>query len=536
MGEGLGISKTRELKAQIEKLKYARKYKEAAEICSEALKSDPTNSEFFIALGDLYLDWHLDIYEPKQYIDEAITNYQRALEIDLDSPIIHYKIALVLFHKGELDKAINHLGLSIDYNDKIAESHYLMAKCLAKKDRFLEALPHLEKSIQYARLSNARAYFLLHVLVKFRYSQTFKQNIKSLYYLLMTFISLPFDKYAQKAIYGKLMHLKFLPMSLKGLYLEKTQRYYEAIELYSKNIEYAPGFLPLYLSLGDVYRTIGKVSDAINEYRMALWIDPLSVVAYKSLCATYEEMGDYDNAIKLYEQLIEMHPNDAVYYSNLANILYLKGDLKGAVSCYHTAITLNPNKNWTSVIAQTLGFVLQESKENYDAAISAYHSASLLNPNDIDIYINLGSAFYEKGDFANALSAYRAALEIDPNNARVHCNLGYLLWGKGMIEDSIKEYDIAIKLDPTYDIAYNNLGVIYLDDLGRIQKAVEAFENAVRYNPNYALAYYNLGRAAAIKGDNIEAARLFQIALDLNAFTNELDENEIKSRIDNLFR
>jgi tetratricopeptide (TPR) repeat protein len=237
----------------------------------------------------------------------------------------------------------------------------------------------------------------------------------------------------------------------------------------------------------------------------------------------------------MYRKLLEIYPKDAVLYSNLANILYLKGEIKDAISCYHTAITLNPNNSWTSVIAQTLGYVFQEAKENYDAAISSYQSASLLNPKDIDIYISLGSAFYDKKDYDNALSVYRTALEIEPNNAKIHCNLGYLLWGKGMIEESLKEYQLSIKYDPTYDIAYNNMGVIYLDDLGKLNDAAACFEKAISNNPNYALAYYNLGRTIAMKGDKIEAARLFQVALDLNSVTNEMDSADIKDKINELF-
>ena len=99
----------------------------------------------------------------------------------------------------------------------------------------------------------------------------------------------------------------------------------------------------------------------------------------------------------------------------------------------------------------------------------------------------------------------------------------------------MKEYELAIKYDPSYDIAYNNLGVIYLDDVGKIQNAIELFEQAIGYNPNYALAYYNLARSVAIKGDKIEAAKLYQIAMDLNNVTNELDPEEIKEKIQNLF-
>lgn len=77
--------------------------------------------------------------------------------------------------------------------------------------------------------------------------------------------------------------------------------------------------------------------------------------------------------------------------------------------------------------------------------------------------------------------------------------------------------------------------MIYLDEFGRIQNAIDLFEKAVEYNPNYALAYYNLARSVAIKGDKIEAAKLYQVAMDLNNVTNELDPQEIKEKIQDLF-
>ncbi|MDD3014264.1 MAG: tetratricopeptide repeat protein [Candidatus Gastranaerophilales bacterium] len=524
------------IKARIDKMHKGGHIKKAVELCQSALKNDPTNADLHISLGDLYLEWHHDIYQSKQYLDEAITEYQRALETHLDSSIIHYKIGLALYYKGELDKAAGHFNLCIEYDSKMADGYFMLARTFAKKERFSESFPNIAKALKYGGVKTSRPHYLLYLLLNSREDRkNIKQKIRANWHLFLAVLTLPFDGNARKELSVKCSYIRFIPLFIKGYYLEKTKNYYKAIELYSQEIERAPGFLPLYILLGDVYRSMGKTSDAINEYRMALWLDPTNIMAYKSLCATYEEQGDYDNAIKMYEKLIEMHPNDAIYYSNLANILYLKGDLKSAISCYQTAITLNPNKNWTSIIAQTLGYVLQESKENYDAAISAYQSAFLLNPNDIDIYISLGSAFYDKGDYNNALAAYRVALESDPGNARIHCNLGYLLWGKGIIDESIKEYELAIKLDPNYDIAYNNLGVIYLDDLGQIQKSMELFQQAIDINSNYALAYYNMGRAMAIKGEKIEAARIFQVALNINSFTNELDNNEIKDRIDNLF-
>lgn len=528
-------SKTGNITNKIEKMQRDGKISKAIEICQSAIMQDPTNYELHVRLGDLYLEKHLDIYQPKQYIDEAINEYRIALESDLDSAEIHYKLGITLYHKGDFEKAQNHLNIAIEYDKNHYNAYLMLARILSKKNRITEAMIYLKKSMKLGRFKNSRAHYMLYKLMKSGSGKTFAKTLKAFWHLLLSIIKLPFDKAAQKESFIGLIKLKFLPVFLKGYYLEKTMRINEAVELYTQAVEEAPRYVSLYLWLGNAYRALGRVNDALNEYRMAIWLDPMNIVAHKLLCTLFEEQGDYDNAVEIYKKLIEMRPDDAIYHSNVANIFYLKGDVKTAVSHYQTAIALNPNQNWTSIIAQTLGYIFHESKENYDAAISAYQSATILNPTDIDIYLSLGSAYYDKGDHTNALNTYRLALEIDPNNARIHCNLGFLLWGKGMIEEAVKEYEKAIELDPNYDIAYNNLGVIYLDNLGYIQEAADNLTKAVQCNGRYALAHYNLGRALAIKGDNIEAARLLQIALDLNAHTNELDENEIKMKIRELF-
>ncbi len=520
---------------RINKMQRNGNISSAIEVCRSALKNDPTNPDLHIKLGDLYLENHLDIYQPKHFLDDAILEYQLALETNLSAPAIHYKLGCAYYHKGDLEKAANHFLITLEYDEKHADAHYMTASILAKKDRVTEAIGCLEKAIKYGGLKTSRAHYLLAKLMKLREGKTGQSPFDVYLNLMLAVLKLIFEREARKEIYKRLSYLKFFPVFVQAYYFEKTRNVYQAIDIYTEAIEKAPGFLLLYLQLGNAYKLAGRFDDAINEYKMAIWLDPTNVVAYKLMCALYEEHGDYDNAIQIYAKLMEINPNYAIYYSNLANIYYLKGDLKSAISYYQTAISLNPNKNWTSIIAQTLGYIFHESKENFDAAISAYQSASLLNPHDIDIYISLGSAFYDKGDYSNALATYRMALEIAPNNARIHCNLGFLLWGRGMIKEAVEEYKKAIMLDPYYDIAYNNLGVIYLDDLGYIQEATENLRKAIENNTQYALAHYNLGRAVAVKGDKVEAARLFQVAMDLNSHTNEMDQKEIKMKIHELF-
>lgn len=529
------MSITKQLENKINKEYKTGNVKSAIELCQIGLQDDPTNADLHVRLGDLYMAWHLDIYNSCQYIDEAITEYQRALESYIDSAEIYFKIGQAHYFKGDLDKAINYLDMSISKNEKLGKAYYLLAETYTKKARFLEASMNAKKAIKVMPFKNSCAHFLLSNLYNVSSARSFKNSILSKFEFLLSVLTLPFDKAAIQNVFKTISYAKFLPVLAKGAYLVQLNRPSEALEVYTEALEKAPGFIPLYCVLGDIYRSLGQFEDAITEYKMAIWLDSLNIVAYKHLCQAYEEQGDYDSAVEIYEKLIQIMPNMPDVHSNLANILYVKGDIDGAISHFQTAVTLNPRKQWTSIVNQTLGFVYQESKQDLDAAISSYQSAYLQTPNDIDIYVNLGSAFYDKEDISNALQVYRNALDLDPENAKIHCNLGFLHWGKGDIDEALKEYELAIKYDENYDIAYNNMGVIYLDDLGRVKKAIDLFKKSVECNPNYALAHFNLARAISITGDKIEAAKLYQIAQDINKITNEIDPQDILDKINDLF-
>jgi len=517
--------------------KNKRKSKVYAQIerCKLDLQKDPTNPLLHIRMGDLYLKRHLDIFNAGQFIDDAITEYQLALESLLDSYEIYYKLGVAFYYKGDLDKAINYFTTSLEKKNDYYQAYYMLSETFVKKAHFTDAIDAAQAAIQCSKIGSSSAHYLLYKLYEASSFKNYKTKLNALWEKLQSIILIPFDKIARENIIQNASYLRFLPLFLHGFYAIQVKNYGLAVDIYKSAIEIAPGFAPLYCVLGDIYLSTGYFEDAITEYKMAIWLDPFNIAAYRHLCRAYEEQGDYNQAIDVYNKLIAMAPNIPDLYSNLANIYYIKGEFDLAISNYQTAITLNPNPSWTSIIAQTLGFVYQENKSDPDAAISAYQTAYVLTPEDIDIYVNLGSAFYDKEDYDNALQIYRQALEFQPHNAKIHCNLGFLYWGKGDTEEAMKSYELAIKYNDVYDIAYNNLGVIYLDDLGRVKKSIELFRKAVETNPNYALAHFNLARAISIIGDKVEAAKLYQMAQDINKITQEIDPKDIADKISELF-
>ena len=519
------------------KLGAVKKSKMYAQIesCKMDLQKDPSNPKLHTRLGDLYLKWHLDIYNAGQYIDDAITEYQLALESLIDSCEIYYKLGVAFYYKGDLDKALNYLTTALEKKNDYYDAYYMIAETFVKKAHFTDAIDAAIAATQCSKFGSSSAHYLLHKLYEASSFKDSRVKIKSMWERFVSFILIPFDKMAIRNIVKTIINLKFLGIFVRGFYAIQLKNYNFAVEIYKDAIEKAPGFAPLYCVLGVIYLSTGYFEDAITEYKMAIWLDSFNISAYRHLCRAYEEQGDYNQAIEVYQKLIAMAPNMPDLYSNLANIYYIKGEFDLAISHYQTAITLNPNRSWTSVIAQTMGFVYQENKSDPDAAISAYQTAYVLTPEDIDIYVNLGSAFYDKEDYENALAVYRKALELQPHNPKIHCNLGFLYWGKGDTEEAIKSYELAIKYNENYDIAYNNLGVIYLDDLGRVNKAIELFRKAVSSNPSYALAQFNLARSISIVGDKIEAAKLYQAAQEINKITQEIDPKDIADKISELF-
>ncbi len=525
----------KQINKQINKLTSSGNIAQAIEYCRNMLTQQPDAVNLHIRLGDLYMDRHLDVYQAKQYIDEAITEYQKAAEVLIDNGEIYHKIGVALYHKGELDKAVNYFNIAIEKKYNLAQNHYMIANCLKKKDRFQDALDHINLALKHSFLASSRIHYSKFRLLNSLFFQNSKKKIQSYFELLMSYLTLPFDKYALKTVKTKLKWIEIIPVLLKADAYFQQGNLDAAFDCYNDLTNKMPGYATLYVILGDMYRKAGKLEESVNEYKMALWLDSLSHGAYSGIVQAYEEMGDYDSAITYYQKYIQIHPQNAVLHSNIANLYFMKGDTDSAVEHYQSAITINPKADWTSIVAQTLGFVQQNVIRNTHCAIANYQIANALTPKEIDVYISLGSAFYDNEDYENALIVYRRALELEPNNSKIHCNLGYLYWGMGEIDEAIKEYKLSIKFDPSYDIAHNNLGVIYLDDLVQIQNAIDCFLEAIECNPNYALAYYNVGRCYALKNQNIEAAKFFQQAMDVNNITSEMDPEDIQERLNELF-
>ena len=188
----------------------------AIEKCQIELASDPTNADLHIKLGDLYIEWHLDIHQARQYVDEAITEYQRALETYINSAVLYHKIGMAFYYKNEIDKAINYFNLAVEKDSKYADSYYMLASCHTKKAHFADAMEFAQNAICANPLCSSRAHFLRYNLYRVMSLKGFKITLRKHFEFLMSVLTLPFDKKAIKSVCKVISYLQFLPMRIKG--------------------------------------------------------------------------------------------------------------------------------------------------------------------------------------------------------------------------------------------------------------------------------------------------------------------------------
>ena len=127
--------------------RFKNKMFDKIERCKLDLQKDPTNPKLHLRLADLYMQWHLDIFNAGQYIDDAITEYQIALESLIDSCEIYYKLGVAFYYKGELDKAFNYLTSALEKKNKYYQAYYMLAELFVKKAHFTDALDAVRDNI-----------------------------------------------------------------------------------------------------------------------------------------------------------------------------------------------------------------------------------------------------------------------------------------------------------------------------------------------------------------------------------------------------
>lgn len=281
-------------------------------------------------------------------------------------------------------------------------------------------------------------------------------------------------------------------------------------------INRAPGWPPLYYTLGLARYQSGRFDDAAQALDKALALNPDFGDARLWLGNTYllqskvggaDGNGDpskLDDSVAQLRRATEIDDSVAEYHSALAEALYQRRDLAEARAEMERAVRIDPSD---AKYQRSLGKVCDQLND-LDAAEAAYRTATKQDDKNADGFYGLGLALFKKQQDAEAADAFRAALKINPFLADAHEKLGQTLVRLGdqdesqaelkRAEDSraraktIDDMRRASAANPADADMANNLG-IELARQGDFDEAMQAFHRALAANPRMIDAQYQIG-------------------------------------------
>ncbi len=510
-------------------------------------------------------------------LNEAIEHYINAVKYDPTLPESYYRLASLMFEQGQIgiDTAIEQCKTAISLAPKNMNAHMYTGFFMKMAQDFKSAEAEFKSAIKMGKLQSARPRLILSqsILQKINaQSGNARDYVSFLYYFLSGTIMLAWDRPSIKMFYKNMSDdFSVFTYNTVGKFLEKIKLYPVAETLYKKAVNNTNHCDIFYDKMGDLALRNNELEMTVECYRRVLESNPMNrevliklatvlqtyfpdnidetVDCYEKLlefgidkAQIYYELGhlylkkeDKINSVSAFKLAVDESPNNPFYNNSLA-YAYSKAELyDDAIEHYKKAIELNPDKEWTSIVCQALGSIYGEIQGNIDAAVATYQAGIILDPNNYDLYLALGDIHMAEYDLDKAIKAYCDAITLNPEDYRAYSKCGIALWEKDYLEEALVSYHKAIELNPENEFAHNNLGILYLDGLMDAEEALEYFEEAIELNPSYTLAYFNAGRASQQMGFTNDAAHYYQMAIDLNKITQDLDEDDIQTRLRSLF-
>jgi len=224
---------------------------------------------------------------------------------------------------------------------------------------------------------------------------------------------------------------------------------------------------------------------AIDDFNLAVELDPNNAVAYNYRGISYNFLNEYKLAIHDFDAAIQIDPKEVAAYVNRGNSYAGLGDDNRAIQDYDQAIKIDPQ------LAQAYNNrgLSYATLQDYPRALDDYTYAIQIDPHDEDPYNNRGVCYATLGNYSRAIQDYDKAIKINPQDASAYINRGNAYSGLGNERKAIEDYTIAIELIPEEPGAYVNRGNAYAT-LADYDNAIRDYTKAIQINPQYEKAYY----------------------------------------------
>ncbi|MFM7468395.1 MAG: tetratricopeptide repeat protein [Vampirovibrionales bacterium] len=443
-------------------------------------------------------------------------------------PFCNYVLAEMAFREGKLSIVQSKL--------------FFLRKVLDGKRKHGVLLPQAYTWIRYRVVQLQREYARLKVGQRLKGMSPFLQlpqdpQTPQLYHMAQWMMA---ECQAVLSSVKKLLHeLSFVSLGYYQLWFQMVQMYQtipKRIELLQTWQKEYPNVTWLKTYLGTQYAKLGKTDAAILQWQSAVLLDPHDQKAWQALGEYYERLLLPQKCLMIYEKLATLYPKDPEVYCQIGNFCVDLKQYSKAYEMYQVAFRLGYDPEWQALVAVSLAQLACLLPGRVEAAKAWYHIAIQLNPRAKEPYTQLGSLAFDTNEYKLSQTVCETAKQVMPKDASMCANLGYLYWHEGRIPEAVRAYEEALAMNPLYEVAWNNLGVIMLDGVAHMPRAIHCLDMAIQLKTDYLLARFNLARAYHHVNEDTKAAEQLIIVKQLNHIFKELQEDELQSLWQQVFR
>jgi tetratricopeptide (TPR) repeat protein len=489
--------------------------RDLAVLRSFARRIDPSDAGAHNNLGVLYYQ--------KGLIEDAITEFVRALELDTRMQVAQSNLDIAYRESGHYDRRITDLRERVRRRPEDRDARWELGRAHAALGRHSDAIAEFQALLAW-QPSDVPAMLQLGLAEKAR------GNLDTATDWLARASAQDPGSAVARFYHGEVLYNR-------GLNEPALHALRDAIE---RNPDYAEAH---YL-LAFVYGDMGRHEEAREATKRAIKLNPTlaraqanlalerygpngtgpaasghaaerpqivegGALAHYNLGLAFRQKGLLDQALREYGLALESGEDRRITQQAMAEVHLLRRELPAALELYDALVRDYPDspKLWNE-----RGVCLHQAGRRAEA-IASYERAVAVDAGYQLAWNNIGVVRAgEAGDAAS--DAFRRALEGQRPLFAARLNLGLLFLQRHQLRPALEEYQAALGEQNGSAVAWNGVGLVLME-LRRFEDARNAFGRAVDADSAMAGAHYNLSFVLSQLGDYDGALRETRRALEL---------------------
>ncbi len=416
--------------------------------------------------------------------EQTIVELQRAVELGLHQSPTYYILGLLL-RKQEPEKALAHLQISVKNPDYALASNLLIAEIFQSAEQWSDAAVHYLKALQLAdgeTLPPDQAEELIQLyepIIETQIQELPVEKQKELCPMIAGHIlRQDWRKHLEEARLQlppqpegspplPLAEMLLVTSSsqvvealarVRSLVAQKKIR--SAMEEAFYALQYAPGYLPLHVQIGELLALDGQSQEAIEKFLL--------------VASLYNLRNEVGQAIRLLQRVTKMAPMDLSVRSSLIEMLRSQGRVDEALQQY---------MDLANIYYQLVE--LDMARDAYQAALSLAQESSETRQWAIKILNKLADIELQSLDWKQAIQVFEQLRSLQPDAPAPRITLIDLHFRMGQVNAALMEADAYIQL---------------MESAGQGQKATKFLldllkdhENQLELRKRLAVVYANQG-------------------------------------------